>query len=167
MNKRISNLVIPSLLFLAVAGSATAQDAPSSIAANQELANARQMIQEGREAVIREELRLTAEEADGFWPLYEKYRAELMPIQDRYVALVADYMQHYEAGSLTDENAEEMLDAYFDVKSDVLRLRKRYIRQFRKVMPMLKVARFYQLENKMNADIDIELAMLVPLADGD
>jgi hypothetical protein len=30
---------------------------------------------------------------------------------------------------------------------------------------MLKVARFYQLENKMNADVDAELALLVPLVE--
>jgi hypothetical protein len=49
----------------------------------------------------------------------------------------------------------------------LLKKRKRYIGQFRKVLPMLKVARFYQLENKMNADVDLQLALLVPLADGD
>jgi hypothetical protein len=109
-------IIFPSFFILVAASGASAQESTSDIAANQELANARQMVQEARESSIREELRLTADEADGFWPLYEKYRAEIRPIQDRYVALVAEYLQHYEAGSLTDENAEEMLDAYFDVK---------------------------------------------------
>jgi hypothetical protein len=64
---------------------------------------------------------------------------------------------------LTDAYAEDVLKAYFDIKSDLLRTRKKYIRRFGKILPMLKVARFYQLENKMNADVDAELAFAVPL----
>lgn len=154
-------------LFLAVAAvtSASAQGGGSDILSNQELANARAMLQEGREAIIREDLRMTADEEAAFWPLYEDYRSDMMPIQDRYVALIADYMRQYESGELTDEDAEEMLEGYFDIKSDLLRKRKKYVRQFRKILPMLKVARFYQLENKMNATVDAELAMLVPLVE--
>lgn len=135
----------------------------NDVHANQELAEARRLIQESRDAIIREDLRLTADEAAEFWPLYEKYRSDVLPIQDRYVELIADYTQHYESGRLTDRYAEELLDGYFDIKEDLLRTRKKYIRQFKKVLPMLKVARFYQLENKMNADVDAVLALQVPL----
>ena len=154
-------------LFLAVAAvtSVSAKGGDSDILSDQELANARVMLQEGRETIIREDLRMTADEEAGFWPLYEDYRADMMPIQDRYIALIADYMRQYESGELTDEDAEEMLEGYFDIKSDLLRKRKKYVRQFRKILPMLKVARFYQLENKMNAAIDAELALLVPLVE--
>lgn len=154
-------------LFLAVAAvtSVSAQGGGSDILSNQELATARAMIQEGRETIIREDLRMTADEEAAFWPLYEDYRSDMMPIQDRYVALIADYMRQYESGELTDEDAEEMLDSYFDIKNDLLRKRKKYVRQFRKVLPMLKVARFYQLENKMNATVDAELALVVPLVE--
>lgn len=165
MNKRFSQLVIPFFFVLASSGSILADSPPLDLAANEELAKARQMIQEGRETIIREELRLTSDEEAEFWPLYEEYRAAMTPIQDRYVSLIAGYMERYEAGSLTDNTAGDMLDTYFDVKSDLLRMRKRYIREFRKIMPMRKVVRFYQLENKMNAEIDIELALLVPLAE--
>ncbi len=154
-------------LFLVVAAvtSVWAQGGGSNVLSNQDLANARSMLQEGREAIIREDLRMTADEEAAFWPLYEDYRSDVMPIQDRYVALVADYVRQYESGGLTDADADEMLDSYFDIKSDLLRARKKYIRRFRKIMPMLKVARFYQLENKMNATIDAELALLVPLVE--
>jgi hypothetical protein len=79
--------------------------------------------------------------------------------------LIADYMRQYESGILTDDYAKEMIDGYFDVKGDLLKIRKRYVRRFAKVLPMLKVARFYQLENKMTADVEAELALLVPLVE--
>jgi hypothetical protein len=34
---------------------------------------------------------------------------------------------------------------------------------FKKSLPALKVARFYQLENKIEAEIDAQLALAVPL----
>jgi hypothetical protein len=170
--QRSDNVMTNSLsrilgLFLAVAAvaSASAQDSGSVILSNQQIATARAMIQESRDAIIREELRMTADEEAAFWPLYVNYRSDMMPIQDRYVAMIADYMQQYRSGMLTDVYAEEMLDGYFDIKSDLLRKRKKYIRRFKKILPMLKVARFYQLENKMNADIDAQLALLVPLVE--
>ena len=160
------NRLFPILgLFLIVAtvSNASAQGGNSDTISDQELANARMMIQEGREAIIREDLHLTAEEEAAFWPLYEDYRSDLMPIQDRSVTVTASYMRKYESGVLTDAYAEKMLADYFSIKSDLLKVRKKYIRRFKKIMPMLKVTRFYQLENKMNADIDAELAFLVPL----
>jgi len=129
----------------------------------QQFSEARAMIQEGRRTIIREDLHMTRDEEMGFWPLYEKYRGELMPVQDRFIAMVSDYMQQYQTGVLTDEYAATMLLKHFEIKGRILEIRKNYIDQFAAVLPMSKVARFYQLENKMNADVDAELAMVVPL----
>jgi len=144
---------------------AHAQNSGSGAMSNPGLANARAMIRESQEATIRSELRLTEAEQATFWPLYREYRADMLPIQDRYVALIAGYLQNYESGVLTDDYADELLDDYFDIKSDLLRMRKSYIRKFKRQLPTLKVARFYQLENKMSADVDAELALLVPLVE--
>jgi hypothetical protein len=141
--------------------------AQGDILKNQHFVAARKMIQENQEMIIREDLLLTAEEEAAFWPLYEKYQADTLPIRDRYVTLIADYLRQYETGILTNEYAEQMIDGYFDVKADLMKVRKRYVRRFAKVMPMLKVARFYQLENKMAADVEAELALLVPLVEAD
>jgi hypothetical protein len=34
---------------------------------------------------------------------------------------------------------------------------------FRTVLPVQEVARFYQLENKMDAEVDAQLALAIPL----
>ena len=110
---------------------------------------------------------MTPAEQQGFWPLYEEYRAETLPIRDRYIGQIADYMRQYETGILTNEYAEGMIDGYFEVKEDLLRVRKNYVSRFADILPMLKVARFYQLENKMSADVEAELALLVPLVEAE
>lgn len=154
-------------LFLAVAAVTIvlAQDDGPVTMSNEEFASARAKIQEGREAIIREDLHLTAAEEAAFWPLYKDYRASLLPMQDRYVEQITDYVQQYKSGVLTDAYAEEMLENYFDIKSELLRTRKDFIDRFSEILPVLKVVRFYQLENKMNADVDAVLALVVPLVE--
>jgi hypothetical protein len=157
---------LPIIVFVSLMSVPTqAQDTNSGVVSNPGLANARAMIRENQEATIRRELRLTTAEQSAFWPLYQEYRADMLPIQDRYVALIAGYLRNYESGVLTNEYADDLLDDYFDIKGDLLRMRKSYIRKFKRQLPMLKVARFYQLENKMSADVDAELALLVPLVE--
>ena len=56
-----------------------------------------------------------------------------------------------------------MLDDWLGYKADLLKVRKQYVRQFRKILPIRKVFRFFQLENKIDAEIDVELARSVPL----
>ena len=95
-------------IFFAILGLALAINLPAQgdVLDNPEFAAARKMIQESQEAIIREDIRLTAAEEADFWPLYERYRADTLPVRDRYVMLIADYMRQYESGILTDDYAK-------------------------------------------------------------
>ena len=57
------------------------------------------------------------------------------------------------------------LNAQFQqfVHLGLLKVQQQYVRKFRKILPIRKAARFFQLENKIDAEIDAELAMTVPL----
>ena len=79
--------------------------------------------------------------------------------------LIGAYLDRHQAGSLTDDDADLILDVYFDIEMDTLQLRQRYVRRFRKIMPGIKVARFFQLESKIRAEVDQALALAIPLAD--
>ena len=45
-----------------------------------------------------------------------------------------------------------------------MKLPNQYLKRFRKVLPEKKVMRFMQIENKMDAVIEFELAGSIPLA---
>ena len=152
-------------VMLTLAGSSSAQSSEANLPTESELENARALIQAGRKEVIREELRLSEEEAAAFWPLYEEYRRDVLVIQDRHAALITDYVNRYHEANLTDRYADNLIDNYFDIKGDLLRTQERYVRQFRRILPPLKVALFYQLENKLNAAIESQLALVIPLVD--
>jgi len=130
-----------------------------------EVAEGRAMVQAGREELIRSELRLSDEEAAAFWPIYEVYQAESAAIGDRYAAMLTEYVDRYERGDLSDEYAVGLLDVFFGVKRDLLDVQTNYLPKFMEALPALKVAQFYQLENKIRAEIDAQLAVVVPLID--
>jgi hypothetical protein len=164
MNRR--NIRAALLGVLLVAATAWSQDRSSGqFVEDQFVAEARELLQAGRREIIAEELRLTDAEAESFWPVYDKYQADMMVVRDRYVEIIGGYLARYEAGDLSDKYAKDLLDDWLDYKADKLKVTKQYVRKFGRVLSMRKVVRFYQLENKMDAEIDAELAVFVPLMD--
>ena len=125
----------------------------------------RQTVQAERDQIIRDALRLTSGESESFWPVWERYNEELNEVRDRRVEMIARYLEAYNASEVDAELARELLNEYLDIQSDKLRIRKRYVRRFQAVIPAMKVTRFYQLENKLDAEIDAELAATMPLFD--
>jgi len=130
-----------------------------------ELAAARELVKAERVAVITEEMRFTAEESEAFWPLYEQYHDEMLVVQNRYAEMVADYVGKYYDYKLTDADAKKVLEDYFVIKDDLRKIQKTYVSKFQKIMSSINVMRFYQLEGKIQAEIDAALAIMIPLAD--
>ncbi|MCH7830730.1 MAG: hypothetical protein IIB75_09270 [Proteobacteria bacterium] len=132
---------------------------------NDEFADGRAMIQAARQEMFRAELHMTDEEAEKFWPIYSTYREEYDGVMRRYGDMITDYVRRYNDADLSDEYADEMLKSYFGIKEELLHVQQRYLPELHAILPALKVARFYQLENKFNAEIDAQLARAVPLID--
>ena len=148
---------------IAVVTAAAAQSSKKNIVEDERVAEARALMQAGRDEIVAEEMELSAAEAERFWPLYRSYRADVMAVQDRYATMIGGYLDAYEAGEISDEYAKRLLEDWLDFRKDLLQVKQQHVRKFRKALPIRKVVRFYQLENKMDAEIDVELARFVPL----
>ena len=129
------------------------------------LEQARELISEGARQLLDEELSLTEEEKEKFWRVYNRYDAEKDKLTEQYMNLADRFVTMHYAHALTDEDANELVDEYLEIQIAILQVRQRYLQQFRRVLPGIKVARFYQIENKIRADVDAVLALVVPLAD--
>jgi len=162
---QLNRQLILSLLLLitATCSLAQAQNTNRDI----QLAAAREMIEIGREEAIKEEMSFTQAQSDAFWPLYKEYRAELAAVQDRQMAMVVDYMGNYYDYNLTDADAERIIKDYFSIQEDVLRIREKHVRKFRKFLSAASVMRLYQLENKIEAEVNLALAQTVPLMESE
>jgi len=115
-----------------------------------------------RQTLITEGMDLTPEEMHTFWPLYRDYRLEAIKLGDRIVGLIAKYADNYD--QLTDEVADKLLADFVSIEQARARLKAKYLPKFKKVLPARKVARFYQLENKLDIAILAEVAEYIPLA---
>jgi hypothetical protein len=123
----------------------------------------RAVIQTERHAIVAEGMDLTKEEADAFWPLFRRYHQEIDVVGDREVQLILDYAEHHQA--MTDDRASALLDEYLSIQKAILKIQTRYVKQFRKIMSSKKVTRYFQLENKLDAMIDAEMAAQIPLVE--
>jgi len=121
----------------------------------------RTVMQTERKILIMNEMTLTAEEAEKFWPLYDEYRAEMKTIGDLRVKVITDYAASYE--EMTDATARQLLDESIKFEEKALKLEKKYMKKFRKILPDIKVTRYFQLENKLDAIINFDLASQIPL----
>ena len=121
----------------------------------------RQRIQAERQTLVSAGMQLTDEQAGRFWPVYSAYRAEIKPLGDRQVALIQGYAENY--GSVTEEYATAMLKEFLDIREQALQIQKKYVPRFGEVLTPVLVARFYQIENKLDAIIAYDLAMSIPV----
>jgi len=154
----MKNVVLLMLLMgVSVVTVATAQDAAGDI----ELT--RQVIQTQRQAIMTAGMDLTDAEGEAFWTLYREYRGEMAKVEDQRVKVIMGYADKYEV--LTDADASGLLKDFFGYRKAQVDLQAKYLKKFEKVLPATKVFRFYQIENKMDAVLNYELASEIPLAE--
>ena len=129
--------------------------------ATDELEAARTQIQADRKAIVSKLMNMSEQESAAFWPVYNTYREDIRKVDDKLVALAESYFSAPD--SLSDKQAQDMLKDWMKLRGDRLNVRKSYVGKFSKAVPTAKVMRFYQIENKMDAVIDYELAASIPL----
>ena len=125
----------------------------------------RSAIQADRKAIVNEYMDLTAEESQDFWPLYKEYRTQATKLNDRLAKIILDYGDSYREQSVSDEQAEQMLSDYLILEQDRLDLQDDYVAKFQEILPPIKVTRYFQLENKLDAIVDYDLAGNIPLVE--
>ena len=116
-----------------------------------------------RQALVAQNMQLTEEQSEKFWPVYREYQFDRTGIVDRRVNTIKNFRDNYQ--SMTDEQAKKIIDDVVKYEEDMLKLQKKYIREFRKVLPETQVMRYMQIERKLDATIDFDLARVIPLAE--
>lgn len=123
----------------------------------------RDTIQANKKALVAANLTLTDEEAERFWPVYDRYQAELIRVHDRLVAIIQDYTASFR--DLSNEKARKLVDDYLAAEADRVAVRRDFLDDIAGALPGRKVARFYQIENKMDAVLRYDLAAEIPVVE--
>ena len=144
-----------AIAFNGLAGSAQAQDKSAD---NMEIV--KEKIRTDKKLLVATNMQLTESEANAFWPVYEAYQVELGKLRDREVKLIETFAAKYE--TMSDDAAKNLLDDSLSIDLDHQKLRQSYLAKFRGVLKDTKVARYYQLESKIDAVMEYELARRIP-----
>ena len=158
MNRRIrSVLAMVAAMACLLSGVAAAQERPTDT-----MEILREKVRADKKVVVAGVLDLTETEARGFWPVYGAYQSDMIEHYDRVAKLIRDFVTAYPA--MTDASATQLLGEFVALESDYAALLNRYVPRFQRVLPPQKLVRFYQLENKLRALLEYQLAREIPLA---
>src|SRR5262249_51656380 len=135
--------------------------AQSEARVRDELAVGRADIQADRQAILAANLPLTPDQSKAFWPVYREYRGEMSKLGDRLVELTLGFAKNYD--TLTDEQASKMLNDFLSIQKDEARIKAEWVPKFGKVLPPKSLARFYQIENKLDTILRMDAAEGIPL----
>lgn len=128
---------------------------------DEEISLLRKDIRSKRKQIVAQNLNLTDREAQQFWPVYDRYIADLIKINDTKYKLIQDYFQN--RNQLTDMQANTWIEQWLKVDQDTVSLRTKYLPDFRKVLPARKVALYEQLDRRTQLMIDLQLSSQIPL----
>jgi len=149
-------MMIGAVLTCLVNGVAIAQDKPAD-----EMEILRERARADKKLVVATALALTEGEAKAFWPVYNAYQSDMITHYDKLLSLVDRFDKAYD--TMTDQTATQLLNDYLALEANHIALLKAYVPRFQRVLPALKVARLYQIENKMRALVNYDLARQIPL----
>jgi hypothetical protein len=157
------SLVVLALL-VAASLSVLAQGKPVVSPTTQDaIAAIRGQIQSDRQTLVAGNLGLTESEGQAFWPLYREYRTEAGALGDRTVKLITDYAKNFD--SMTDAQAKTLLDEFLSVQKEEADLKAKWSKKLLKILPAKKLARFFQIENKLDLLVKLAIAQEVPLVE--
>ena len=151
--KKISVLVLVSMVLMV--GAALAQGP------EQYIEMLRSDLKTERVAIITEAMDFTPEEGEVFWPIYREYELDASKIGDRRIALIKEFAANFD--TMTNDVAEDLIKTSFKINEDTLKLEKKYIKKFMKVLPAMRMARYAQIDHRINMLIDIQIAASLPL----
>ena len=103
----------------------------------------KERIESMRVAHISSAINLSSEQAQVFWPIYNEYKTE----EDK---LKEDRLRKKRIAELSEEEAGQMINTYFDNQAAKLALERKYIDRFRQVLSNKQLLQLTRAEKEFN-----------------
>jgi len=113
-----------------------------------------------RTTIITSAMNFSDKDGAAFWPIYRQYEHERSRLDDGRVAVIKEYTQKYP--NLTDAEADSMANQMLDCESRLAVLKKKYYKKFNKVLPGVTVAKFFQLDRRVDLLMDMNVEASLP-----
>ena len=156
MHKLISAAVLAAAAMAAPL--CAAQDNAAAVA---ELTAMHQAARKDKRALVAEKMQLTPAEAKKFWPVYDDLQAELSKL-NRARNLALESLASRER-PVSDPYAKQIVNDLMTIEEQEVKAMRKASNAAMKALPPRKAARYLQLENKLRAAQDYEIAVVFPL----
>jgi len=154
-------LISAAILVAATAASpiAYAQDTAAAVA---DLQAMQQAARKDKRALVNEKLQLTPDEAKKFWPIYDNLQRDLSRLnRERNLALETLASRDR---PVSDAYAKQIVNDLMTTEEQEVKALRKAANATMRALPPRKAARYMQLENKLRAVQDYEIAVAFPLA---
>ena len=151
-------LLMVTFAMLAFCPLGRAQDQEPTI--DSTIAVVRANMQADRTTLITAGMNFNDKDGAAFWPIYKQYQYERSRLDDDRVAVIKEYTQKYP--NLADAQAKAMAEKMLDCDSRLAELKKKYYKKFNRVLPALTVAKFFQLERRVDLMMDMQVESSLP-----
>ena len=113
--------------------------------------------------IVNRIMKLSAEDAKKFWPIYREYESELGKQAINRAELFTGFVQSSRDGTFDNAKAKHMARRWFKAQRARLDLLEKYHRKIEKVLSSMQAAQFLQIENQIGIFIDMTIAAEMPL----
>ena len=93
---------------------------------------------------LTDKLNLSPEEAKAFWPVYNKYQDEIEALRKSHRDNMQKVKDNFD--EMSDKDIEKTVDGELAFRQNELDIMKKYNPEFKKILPMKKVAKLYRSE---------------------
>jgi hypothetical protein len=162
MKKLIFSSLVLILVLTAANINAFAQvTTEQGIEAEKNLDLIRRDLRSEKKKIIAMNVPMTETEATKFWVVYDQYAQDMTKHYDEFYLIIKDYAAKQK--TLTDADALSMIKRWSDVQVRLAQTRQKYIPLIEKSIPGKKAALFFQVDRRLYALMDLQVASEVPL----
>lgn len=154
-------LVLAVVLFLATALCAQTTDVAAKPLTDNDIALLRQDIQKSKNEIITDGMKFSKAESESFWPIYKEYAGEQQAINQTRLNILTDYAVNLD--KLNAEKAHELTTRMLTVDENYLALKRKYLPRFENALGGTRAAKFFQIDTRLTAILNLQLAAEVPL----
>ena len=107
-------------------------------------------------------MKLSAEDAKKFWPIYRDYENQLRKLAINRTELVSEFVQSHRDGSFDNVKAKDLAKRWFKSQRARLNLLEKYHAKFEKTLTPVQAGQFLQIENQLGLFVDVAIASEMP-----
>ena len=120
-------------------------------------------IQSERKVLVEGIVKPSPQQSKAFWDAYWAYRETVANLDNRSKKLIDEYEKSFAA--LNDDQAERMLKEAAKIEVERVEARQKIVKKLRKILIPKQIVRFLQIENKMDAIMNLDRAINIPFND--